>query len=403
MGGTATTATVLFTDLVGSTALHLPLGEQAFEALRHAHDQMVREAIAAHGGTLVKGLGDGLMASFAGAADAVDAAVAVQQAIDVYNRKATSALAVRVGVSAGDVTWEGGDCYGLAVVEASRLCAAADGGAILVSEVVRMMAHGRGGWSFGAVSGLDLKSLTDPLPARSVLWEPLSARASVPLPPRLVTSYQVGLFGRATEQELIARCWQEAKEGQRRVVLLAGEPGIGKTRLATESALAAHADGAILLFGWSDEDLGVPYRPFVEDLRHYVAHAPVDVLQGHVREHKGELARLVPELRQRIPALPSPQAAAAETERYLLFEAVAGLLSAASQQQPLVIVLDDLQWAGTPELLLLKHLVRSTLSMRLLDARRSTTALQGWLKHGNPPGDPSTAPRCGAQTREGRP
>src|SRR5437016_1095168 len=125
MGATATTATVLFTDLVGSTALHLQLGEQAFEALRHAHDQMVREAIAAHGGTLVKGLGDGLMASFAGAADAVDAAVAVQQAIDVYNRKATSALAVRVGVSAGDVTWEGGDCYGLAVVEASRLCAAA--------------------------------------------------------------------------------------------------------------------------------------------------------------------------------------------------------------------------------------------------------------------------------------
>jgi class 3 adenylate cyclase len=296
MGATATTATVLFTDLVGSTALRLQLGEQAFEALRHAHDQMVREAIAAHGGTLVKGLGDGLMASFAGAADAVDAAVAVQQAIDVYNRKATSALAVRVGVSAGDVTWEGGDCYGLAVVEASRLCAAADGGAILVSEVVRMMAHGRGGWSFGAVSGLDLKGLTDPLPARSVLWEPLSARTSVPLPPRLVTSYQVGLFGRATEQELIARCWQEAKEGQRRVVLLAGEPGIGKTRLATESALAAHADGAILLFGWSDEDLGVPYRPFVEALRHYVAHAPVDVLQGHVREHKGELARLVPEL-----------------------------------------------------------------------------------------------------------
>jgi predicted ATPase len=58
------------------------------------------------------------------------------------------------------------------------------------------------------------------------------------------------------------------------VVLVAGEPGIGKTRLATETALAAHAEGAIVLLGTCDEDVNRPYQPFVEALRHYVAHAP---------------------------------------------------------------------------------------------------------------------------------
>ncbi len=147
---------------------------------------------------------------------------------------------------------------------------------------------------------------------------------------------------------------------------LAGEPGIGKTRLATEAARAAHAEGGTVLFGGCDEDVGLPYRPFVEALRHYVAHAPDAVLAAHVRAHHGELVRLVPELAQRVSDLPAPQVAEAETERFLLFEAVTGLLAAASQESPIVLVLDDLHWAGAPELLLLKHLVRSAEPMRLL-------------------------------------
>src|SRR5262249_56295723 len=98
----------------------------------------------------------------------------------------------------------------------------------------------------------------------------------------------------------------------------------------------------------------------------YVAHAPEDVLAAHVATHRGELARLVPELGRRMAELPSPQVAEAETERFLLFEAVAGLLATASQESPIVLVLDDLHWAGAPELLLLKHLVRSAEPLRLL-------------------------------------
>jgi len=94
--------------------------------------------------------------------------------------------------------------------------------------------------------------------------------------------------------------------------------------------------------------------------------APDEVLLQHVHEHHGDLLRIVPSLAARVPNLPRPRRADAETERYLMFEAVTGLLATASKQRPVVLILDDLQWAGAPEFLLFKHIVRSGLPMRLL-------------------------------------
>jgi class 3 adenylate cyclase len=105
-GGATTTgtATVLFTDLVDSTELWTEAGDGADE-LRRTHDRLLAEAVTASNGTVVKSLGDGIMATFPAAADAVSAAVAIQQATDGHNRRsASSALVVRVGVSVGDVT-----------------------------------------------------------------------------------------------------------------------------------------------------------------------------------------------------------------------------------------------------------------------------------------------------------
>ena len=107
-----------------------------------SHDRALVEAAQANGGTVVKGLGDGVLAMFAGAAEAVAAGVAMQRAVDLLARSERLPLAIRVGVSAGDVTLEDGDCFGTPVVEASRLCAAADGGQVLVAEVVRVLARG---------------------------------------------------------------------------------------------------------------------------------------------------------------------------------------------------------------------------------------------------------------------
>src|SRR5207244_3258372 len=156
------------------------------------------------------------------------------------------------------------------------------------------------------------------------------------------------------------------RQGRHRIVLLSGEAGIGKTRLATHQGLAAHGEGASLLYGRCDEDLNVPYEPWAEALRHYVVAGSEEVLEAHIERHGGALRRLVPELCERIPGAPAPQASDPETERYLLFGAVAGLLERAAADEPMVLILDDLQWADKETLSLLKHVASWGDELRLL-------------------------------------
>src|SRR5262245_49037226 len=170
------TATILFTDLVGSTTLRTALGEERAEAHRQAHHRLLADAIAQHRGTLHDDLGDGIMASFIGAADAVAAAVAIQQTITADGRRANAtSVAVRIGISSGDVAWENEHPHGLPLVEAARLCAKAEGGQILVADIVRVLTRGRGGHAFAAVGALTLKGLPEPIDAAVVEWEPLSS------------------------------------------------------------------------------------------------------------------------------------------------------------------------------------------------------------------------------------
>src|SRR5437764_7310320 len=166
------TATVIFTDLVGSTELRSRLGEDAADELRRTHDRLVVEAVDANRGRLVKHLGDGIMATFTGASDALTAAVAIQQALDRHNRSGVSKvpMEVRIGASAGDVAFEEADCIGTPVIEAARLCSAAGGGQILVTEVVRLLAASAGGARVAAVAALDVKCLPAALAAYEVSW-----------------------------------------------------------------------------------------------------------------------------------------------------------------------------------------------------------------------------------------
>ena len=228
-----TTAIVMFTDLVGSTELRSRLGEDAAETLRRQHDALVTDAVHANRGIVVKNLGDGFMATFAGAFDAVSSAVAIQQAIERHGRSSTAALAVRIGISAGDVVVEKDDCFGTPVIEASRLCGAAQGGQILASEIVRWMARS-GGTSFAPLGALELKGLPEPVPTVEVGWKPLP-QSPVPLPTFLTDIGRI-FVGRDGELDRLGQIWKEAAAGQIRVAFLAGEPGVGKTRLASSAA-----------------------------------------------------------------------------------------------------------------------------------------------------------------------
>jgi tetratricopeptide (TPR) repeat protein len=141
-------------------------------------------------------------------------------------------------------------------------------------------------------------------------------------------------------------------------VFLAGEPGIGKTHLAAECARRAHSQGALVVYGRCDEEMLVPYQPFVEALEPYVAACPPVTLRAQLQGLGGELARVLPRLAQRVPNLMPPVQGEPDTERYRLFEAVSALVAGMTEAQPVVMVLDDLQWADQPTLLLLRHVLR---------------------------------------------
>jgi DNA-binding SARP family transcriptional activator len=172
--------------------------------------------------------------------------------------------------------------------------------------------------------------------------------------------------GRQAEIEMLIGLWRLALAGSLQTALVAGEPGIGKTRLAAELARRAHADGAVVLFGRCDEDLGVPFQPFSEALRAYVQACPTSELATQAGRWAGELARLVPELSERLLGARPTNSGDPEEQRDRLFEAVAFLLAGASQARPGLLVLDDLHWAARPTLLLLRHVLRSREPMRLL-------------------------------------
>jgi len=169
--------TVLFTDLVGSTELSTRLGADAADRLRRTHFALIRPPVEEHCGTEVKNLGDGIMAVFPSSAAALDAAVAIQQALHRHTAVGTrERLEVRIGVAAGDCTPEGDDYFGEAVIIAARLCARAGAGEILVPDYLRHLAP-RGRYSFESLGTLALKGIPEAVAAASVRWEPPEANA----------------------------------------------------------------------------------------------------------------------------------------------------------------------------------------------------------------------------------
>ncbi|MFN2562995.1 MAG: AAA family ATPase [Jatrophihabitans sp.] len=372
--------TFLFTDLVGSTRMLERLGPAGDELLRR-HFTLLRSTLTAHGGREVKNLGDGLMVTFATPAAGAACAAAMQRAIAQHNATSAAefALSLRVGVHSGDAVSDGDDYFGMPVVIAKRLCDRCDSGQVLVSEAVRDVA-GAAGLEFADMGSLWLKGLSDPVPAAALDWDAVAAHGleqaeaseNVPsaagpaMPAPLTTLATRELIGRRSELSLLRRELGQAQRGGRRLVLLAGEPGIGKTRLATELAIHAHAHGAVVLYGRCDEGGLIPFQPVVEALGRWVDQVPDVQLRRRPQEDYAALAKLLPVLRRRFPNLVESPSGDAETERYRLFEAIVALLDSTAVHGPVVLVLDDLHWADPATLLILKHLMRSPTSSNLL-------------------------------------
>ena len=362
--------TILFTDIVGSTELSRSLSPEAADEVRREHFSILRQAIAEAGGREVKNLGDGLMVAFDTASGGLACGVAMQQGVDRDNRIRKHSVGLRVGLSGGEVSLEDGDYFGDPVVEAARLCSQCESGQVLASDVVRAMAGRRNRHDWRSVGLLNLKGLPEAVETIEVMWEPsesTSNHAVIPLPGRLGVRPDIGVVGREAETEAIADALKRVGSGGgREVRLVSGEAGLGKTTLVAEAARNAFDNGACVLFGHCEEDLATPYQLFGEALNHYVTYAPEEQLLRHVEVHGSQLARLVPALASRIRQLPPSKGTDSDTERYLLFAAVVGLLATISQEQPVFLVLDDLQWADKGSLLLLRQLAASEIPMGLL-------------------------------------
>src|SRR5438105_3931457 len=187
-------------------------------------------------------------------------------------------------------------------------------------------------------------------------------------------------LGRTTELRLLIKAYHTAQRGQTQVVLLEGEAGIGKTRLAKEFLAWAEVEGADVLQGRAFETGGcLPYQPVIEALRPRIEreNAPDDLLSD---TWLAELARLLPELGDRYPDLPAPRGDKS-VARNRLFEAVARLLQALAKRAPLVLFIDDVQWADTASLDVFHYLARSwsesaTPALLLLTLRMGTRGLR---------------------------
>lgn len=357
--------TFLLTDIEGSTAAWEADAEAMAPALAR-HDELVEQVVTSRGGRLIKtrGEGDATFSVFDRPSAAAAAAIELQDAILHEPWVLAEPMRVRVALHTGEAELRDGDYFGRAVNRAARLRSQASGGQILCS---------------GATAELVIDSLSDDVALIDLGLRQLKNLArpehvfelqlqnaenppptgEVPIDRPLMPAVFAGpgpFVGRGRELAELLADWHQTIMAGARAVLIAGEPGVGKTRLAGEWGRQAYAQGAIVLYGRSDEDLGAPYQPFAEALRTLAPCIGTHRLRG--MRGVEALLPLVPGLIDVLPDLAAPPRGDPDTERYALFDAVVALLGIASADAPIVLVLDDLHWAAKPTLLLLRHLLR---------------------------------------------
>ncbi|MCH8988136.1 MAG: AAA family ATPase [Chloroflexi bacterium] len=159
----------------------------------------------------------------------------------------------------------------------------------------------------------------------------------------------------------------DAMSGQGRLVMLAGEPGIGKTRLAQELATYAQTQGVQVLWGWCYEQQGAPpYWPWVQPIRSYVQQTDSASLGAQMGPGAADISEIIPEVRNKLPDLEPAPPLGPEQARFRLFDSISQFFRNLAQSQPLMLVLEDLHWADQPSLLCLEFLASQMTGSRIL-------------------------------------
>ena len=349
-----TTATFVFTDLANSTEVLTRAGDDAGRRIFNAHHVALRDAAVARGGHQVKWNHDGGFFAFPSAAEALRFAIAAQQWCAVP--RSAERLELKVGLNTGEAFFDGEDYFGAAVVVASRLCDAAAPRQVLCSNVVRAMLAGASEFTLTPIPPLSLKGIAGTVDACEVQFgpmDPATAIASLPF------------VGRQRELERLRERFQRAARGDGGLVLVAGEPGIGKTRLVEQAASEATELGALVLTGHCYEgDWTPPYAPFGEALTACVAALGAAEVAAMAGEGLAVLARLTPALQPLAPA--SEPIVESRESQFRTLEAAGQVFVAVAERGPLVLIIDDLQWADAASLSMLRYLSRMARQHRVL-------------------------------------
>ncbi|MBI3768727.1 MAG: AAA family ATPase [Deltaproteobacteria bacterium] len=356
--------TIVFADLVGSTALHERLDVESARRLMDRYYQTLHAAVTAHGGTIVKLLGDGVMVAFGvprvtedDAIRAVRAAVAMQHAFRALARDQAAALGeigLRVAVNTGEVVVSGehDDVVGDPVNVAARLQQEAQDGDVLLGEATRRLVSDL--VTLEPFGTLALKGRTETVAAYRVVS--LDRPAGAPA---------LAFVGRDDELRRITAVYDAAVTARAaRLVVILGSPGLGKSRLIGEFARRL-ADGATVMAARCDATVGATFAPLAEALRALLSLDDVaggDVVRAAIESRmpddapdRARIATGVAALLAGAPAIPE------ET-----FFVVRRFLAALAAGQPVVLEIDDLQWAELLLLDLVKHLVQWSTDVPLL-------------------------------------
>ncbi len=346
----------MFTDMVGYSALTQrdePL------ALKHVEEQhrLLKSVFDRFGGREVKTMGDGMLVEYDSALDATECAVAMQRRFFERNRDTTGErIEIRVGIHVGDVVHSGSDVYGDAVNIASRIEPLAEPGGVCVSGPVHEQVQNKIPYPLRPLERAFLKNIQTPVSVYrlELPWTPPSLSEATPF------------TDRKEELDRLRAARANVGEGEGVAVAIAGESGVGKSRLIDEFVAGAEKDGARVLRGRGDPaGASVPFAPWSEAVRDFAREAPNPLLYKVCADCAAEVTQLVPELRGRLG--PGAEAAPApESSQVRLFDGILRFLENMGREAPVVVVLDDLQWADAASLHLLDYVARRLHGRRVL-------------------------------------
>ena len=381
-------AAILAADVASYSLLMNNDEDATYMAWRSARTEVIDPGIETCRGRIVKHTGDGFLAEFPTVLAAVECAVDIQQQMELRNESLADdrRFEFRIGINLGDIIVDSEDIHGDGVNIAARLESIAEAGGVCVSADVYRQVRNKPGFEFQDLGEHSVKNIETPIQVYSVSRDPLEQDATAvsrldPVSPDLASEAASNAFedmlenitgtgqrpaalvvGREAEKKILTEAYQEAQQNSGNIALIRGEPGIGKSCLASTFAEEIKDEGTLVVYGQCHETLGSPpFWPWLQILKTLQLTddsqdlSPAAIFESLVASESRQQGR---------PS--SLFTGDSGAEQFLLFSKIANILSQYAAQRTLILVIDDLHWADRSSLLLLSHLCRKLSQQAML-------------------------------------